>query len=32
VRKTTQAEPEQYRIYQALGVDPSPGGVRKMLA
>jgi hypothetical protein len=31
VRKTTQAEPEQSRIYQALGIDPSPGGVRKML-
>ena len=31
VRKTTQAEPEQCRIYQALGVDPCPGGVRKML-
>lgn len=31
VRKTTQAEPEQQRIYQALGLDPSPGGVRKML-
>jgi hypothetical protein len=31
VRKTTQAEPEQHRIYQALGIDPSPGGVRKML-
>ena len=30
VRKTTQAEPEQERIYQALGVDPCPGGVRKM--
>ena len=31
VRKTTQAEPELHRIYQALGIDPSPGGVRKML-
>jgi transposase len=31
VRKTTQAEPEQHCIYQALGIDPSPGGVRKML-
>ena len=31
VRKTTQAEPEQQRIYQALGLDPGPGGVRKML-
>ena len=31
VRKTTQAEPEQSHIYQALGIDPSPGGVRKML-
>ena len=31
VRKTTQAEPEQERIYQALGVDPCPGGVPKMI-
>ena len=31
VRKTTQAEPELYRIYQALGIEPGPGGVSKML-
>jgi transposase len=31
VRKATQAEPGQRQIYQALGVNPSPGGVRKML-
>ena len=31
VRKTTQAETGQLRIYQALGLDPSPGGVKKML-
>lgn len=32
VRKTTQAEAGQLRIYQALGLDPSPGRVKKMLA
>jgi transposase len=31
VRKATQPEPGQRQIYQALGVNPSPGGVRKML-
>lgn len=31
VRKATQAEPAQRQIYQALGVNPSPGGVSKML-
>ena len=31
VRKTTQAEAGQLRIYQALGIDPSPGRVKKML-
>lgn len=31
VRKTTQAEAGQLRIYQALGLDPSPGCVKKML-
>jgi transposase len=31
VRKATEAEPGQRAIYQALGVDPSPGGVSKML-
>jgi len=29
VRKATQAEPEQRTIYQALGLNPSPGGVTK---
>ena len=31
VRKATEAETAQLTIYQALGVDPSPGGVTKML-
>jgi len=31
VRKATQAEPGQRQIYQALGVNPSPGGVSKLL-
>ena len=31
VRKATQAEPAQRQIYQALGVNPSPGGVSKLL-
>lgn len=31
VRKATQAEPGQRQIYQALGTNPSPGGVSKML-
>jgi len=31
VRKATEAETRQITIYQALGVDPSPGGVTKML-
>ena len=31
VRKTTRAEPEQLKIYQALGLDPAPGGVKKMV-
>jgi transposase len=32
VRKATEAQPGQMTIYQALSVDPSPGGVTKMLA
>lgn len=32
VRKTTQPEPHQKPIYQALGIDSLPGGVRKMIA
>jgi transposase len=31
VRKATEAEAGQMTIYQALGVDPSPGGVTKLL-
>ena len=31
VRTTTQAEPEQRAIYDARGVDPQPGGVRKTI-
>ena len=31
VRTTTQAEPEQRAIYDALGIDPQPGGVRKTI-
>ena len=31
VRKATRAEPAQLAIIQALGSDPSPGGIQKML-
>ena len=31
VRKATHAEPDQRVIYQALGIDMSPGGVKKMI-
>ena len=31
VRKATRAEPRQRRIYEALGLDPAPGGIRKMI-
>ena len=31
VRKATVAEPEQRGLYDALGVDPAPGGVKKMV-
>ena len=31
VRTATQAEPDQRAIYDTLGVDPHPGGVRKTL-
>ena len=31
VRKATRAEPAQLAIIQALGSDPSPGGVQKMV-
>ena len=30
VRQATRAEPDQRAIYQALGIDPAPGGIRKM--
>ncbi len=31
VRKATRAEPAQLAIIQALGSDPRPGGIQKML-
>ena len=31
VRTTTQAEPEQRAIFDALGIDPQPGRVRKTI-
>ena len=31
VRKATTAEPDQLQIYEALGIDPAPGGIRKMI-
>jgi len=31
VRKATRAEPRQMTIYQRLGLDPDPGGIRKMI-
>ena len=31
VRKATRAEPPQHAIYDALGVDPEPGGIRKTI-
>ena len=31
VRKAAGAEPSQRAIYQALGADPAPGGIRKMV-
>lgn len=30
VRKATRAEPAQLAIYHALGVNPAPGGIKKM--
>ena len=32
VRKATRAEPEQLKIYEALGINPAPGGTKKMVA
>jgi len=31
VRKTSQAEPEQGKIYQNLGINPDPVGIKKMI-
>ena len=31
VRKATRAEPRQRAIYAALGLDPAPGGTKKMI-
>lgn len=31
VRKATQAEPAQQEIYRALGLNPAPGGIHKMV-
>lgn len=31
VRTATRAEPDQLAIYQALGLNPAPGGVKKMI-
>jgi hypothetical protein len=31
VRKTTVAEPALHKIYDALGIDAAPGGVRKLI-
>ena len=31
VCKATRAEPDQGAIYDALGVDPQPGGVKKLV-
>ncbi|MBF0261045.1 MAG: hypothetical protein HQL97_04270 [Magnetococcales bacterium] len=31
VRKATTAEPAQKKIYQAVGFNPSPGAVKKMV-
>lgn len=32
VRKSTVAEPAALAIYQALGINPAPGGIRKIIA
>ena len=31
VPKATRAETDQKAIYDALGIDPAPGGLRKMI-
>ena len=31
VRKATRAEPRQRKIYDALGLDPAPGSIKKMV-
>jgi hypothetical protein len=32
IRKATRAEPEQLAIYQALNINPVPGGISKTIA
>ncbi len=32
VRKASKAEPKQLRIYNALAINPAPGGVNKLIA
>ncbi len=32
IRKATTAEPELKKIYQALGIHPAPGEVKKMVS
>jgi transposase len=32
IRKATRAEPEQLAIYQALNINPAPGGISKTMA
>jgi transposase len=32
VRKSTRAEPDSLRLYQTLGISPSPGGIRKFVS
>ncbi len=31
VRKASKAEPNQLRIYNALGINPAPGGINKLI-
>jgi hypothetical protein len=31
VRKSTRAEPNQQALYDALGIDPAPGGISKTI-
>ena len=32
IRRATRAEPWQKRIYDALGIDPNPGGIKRTVA